>query len=202
MSTAMTRIAILLLATMLLGGCSSRELLDVRQDLADQMPHARLTDGRTFSFGPVSLGLGRFVLGLTGVDAEPARIALRGVRRVEVGRFKVAGPIDPTHVQMPRRLRRYVRRGDWTPLATFRTESEVGWVLYRSRGDRITGLFAAVFSGDELVLARISGDLSRVVLELIEHESIRLPGLDHVFGRVDAHTDGEAADEDDEPDDQ
>jgi hypothetical protein len=189
MSTASTRIAILLLAVMLLGGCSSRELLEVRQDLADQMPHARLTDGRTFSFGPVSLGLGRFVLGLTGADAEPARIALRGVRRVEVGRFKVAGPIDPTHVQMPRRLRRYVRRGDWTPLATFRTENEVGWVLYRTRGERITGLFAAVFSDDELVLARISGNLTRVALELIEHESIRLPGLDHVFGRKDARHD-------------
>jgi hypothetical protein len=164
-----------LLLTAVLTGCVSTELSGVRNDLARQMPEASIGDGRTFSFGAVSLGFARLVSGLVGEDSQDVRAVLRGVRRVQVGRFDVAGPVDAPGLRMPARLRRYVDREGWEHLVTFRQDGEAGWVLYRARGERITDLFVTVLSDDELLLARISGDLTGVALALLQQGDVALP---------------------------
>jgi hypothetical protein len=188
MALRILSLAALLLGAPLLTGCASTEMRSVRNDLARQMPAADIRDGRTFSFGAVSIGFARLVTGLVGEDAAPARMILRDVRRVKVGRFDVAGPVDADRVRMPARLRRYVERDGWMHLVTFRQDGEAGWVLYRARGERITDLFVTVLSGDELVLARISGNLSEIAFTLLEHADVRMP----FFGEA-LSTDDEAA---------
>lgn len=129
------------------------------------------------SAGDAINGLGRLVLGLAGAGAEPARIALRGVRRVEVAQYRISGDVSTAHLRTPERLRSYLDRRGWTKLAAFRDGDEAVWVLYRSRGDRITDLFVTALSGQELVLARLSGDLGAIVLDVLAHHRARVPLL-------------------------
>lgn len=166
---------VLLLLPLLLTGCISAELSGVRKDLDRQLPEAAISDGYSMSFGRFSLGLARLIVGMAGQDAEPAGLVLEGVRTVKFGRYDVGGSVDGTRLAMPDRLRRYVDRRGWTHLASFRQDGEAGWVLYRARGDRITDLFVTVLADDQLVLARVSGDLSGVVLALLDQVDVRLP---------------------------
>lgn len=165
-------------ALLLLTGCASSELTGVRDDLARQLPDAGIAEGRTFSFGAISLGTARLFSGLAGDDAETARMVLRGVRRVQVGRYDVTGSPDASQLTMPYRLRHYVARGGWTHLASVRQDGEAVWVLYRARGERITDLFVTALTEDELVLARVSGDLSGIVLRLLEQRELPWPVRD------------------------
>lgn len=186
-STRLLPAALLLVLTA--SGCTSFELTRVRNDLARQLPDARIGEGYALSFGGVSLGFTRWIAGFAGEDesGELAQIALREVRRVQFGRYEVTGPVDGVRLTMPARLRDYVADDGWTHLASFRDSGEAGWVLYRDHGETITDLFAVVLTEEELVLARLSGDLSALVLNVLQHERTRLP----LFR--DTETEGEAA---------
>jgi hypothetical protein len=94
---------------------------------------------------------------------------------VQFGRYEVNGPVDGPRLVMPARLRHYVEDEGWVHLATFRQADEAGWVLYRERGEAITDLFAVVLTEEELVLARVSGDLNALVLNVLERQRTELP---------------------------
>jgi hypothetical protein len=160
----------------LCSGCTSFELTGVRNDLARQLPEARISDGYAMAFGGVSLGFARWIAGFADdEDGALAQTALREVRRVHFGRYRVEGTVDGTRLVMPERLRHYVEDDGWAHLATFRTGEEAGWVLYRDHGDSVTDLFAVILTGEELVLARLSGDLSALVTGVMQQERSRLP---------------------------
>ena len=168
--------SLLLLLAVVASGCTSFELTRVRNDLARQLPEAEIGDGYAMSFGRFSLGFTRWIANFADdEDGELAQIALREVRRVQFGRYDVGGAVDARRLTMPAHLRRYVERDGWQHLATFRDGTEAGWVLYRERGDAVTDLFAVVLTEDDLVLARLSGNLSAVVTEVLRHERARLP---------------------------
>lgn len=179
----------LLLVALVASGCTSFELTRVRNDLARQLPDAEIGEGYAMSFGRFSLGFARWITHFAdGEDSEIAQVALREVRRVQFGRYDVEGALDASRVTMPARLRHYVESDSWQHLATFREGNEAGWVLYRERDDAVTDLFAVVLSEEELVLARVSGDLSALVTEVLQSERGRLP----IFR--EAETDREADD--------
>lgn len=164
------------LLPLLLTGCTSFELARVRNDLARQLPDAKIGSGYSVSFGGLTLGLGRWLAGFAGDDdGELAQVALREVRRVQFGHYDVEGAVDGARLVMPERLRHYVEDEGWVHLATYREGGEAGWVLYRERGDAITDLFAVVLSDEELVLARVSGRLDALVLNVLEHHRSKLP---------------------------
>jgi hypothetical protein len=167
---------LLALTPLLLAGCTSFELTRVRNDLARQLPEAGIGEGYAVSFGGLSVGFARWLSGFADEeDGELAQLALREVRRVSFGRYDVEGAVDARRLVMPARLRHYVEDEGWVHLATFREAGEAGWVLYRERGDAITDLFAVVLTEEDLVLARVSGDLSALVLNVLAHERTRLP---------------------------
>ncbi|HLT46318.1 MAG TPA: DUF4252 domain-containing protein [Rubricoccaceae bacterium] len=166
----------LLLLAVAASGCTSFELTSVRNDLARQLPEAAIGEGYAVSFGRISIGFTRWLTSFADdEDAELAQIALREVRRVQFGRYDVTGPVDASRLTMPSRLRHYVEDEGWQHLATFREGAEAGWVLYRERDEGITDLFAVVLSEEELVLARLSGDLDDLVVNVLRHERHRLP---------------------------
>lgn len=176
-----------LAALVLLSGCTSFELAGVRNDLARQLPEAEIGEGYSMAFGGLSLGLARWLTGFADDEGgEMAALVLEDVRRVRFGRYDVNGTVDGRRLAMPGRLRRYVERDDWIPLAAFRQQAEAGWILYREDGDTITDLFAVVLNQEELILARISGDLSAVVMNVIREQG--LPG----FGPDESDEDDEA----------
>ena len=159
-------LAALVLASGALSGCTSFELARTRNDLAREVPEARLGPGYSLSFGGVSLGLARFFTRFGDEAATSA--ALAHVRRVSVGFYPVEGHLDAGRVRMPRRLRDLVERGGWEHLATFRDGTEAGWIVYRERDDDVTDLFAVIFQEDELLMARLRGNLSDVVRAVLQ----------------------------------
>ena len=83
--------------------------------------------------------------------------------------------MDARSLTMPDRLRRYMERGDWVHLATFREDEQAGWVLYRERAEQITDLFAVVLTGEDLVLAKLTGDFNALVMNALADERTALP---------------------------
>lgn len=172
------RILPLLLAGLLLSGCTSYALTGVRNDLARDLPEARIGEGYAVAFGRFSLGTARLFAGFAeDEDGELARLVLRDVKKVQFGHYEVEGAVDGTRVVMPARLRRYVERDGWGHLATFRDAGEAGWVLYREGRDTVTDLLVVVLTGEELVLARLSGNLGGIVQSVLASDRIEWPGF-------------------------
>ncbi|NNF57564.1 MAG: DUF4252 domain-containing protein [Rhodothermaceae bacterium] len=160
----------------LFSGCTSFELTRVRNDLARQMPEAEIGDGYAMAFGSISMGFARLFAGFADdEDGEIAQVALREVRKVSFGRYDVHGIVDASRLTMPTRLRDYVDDRGWMHLLTFRDTTEAGWVLYRAEDDTITDLFVVFLGAEELTLARVSGNLSALVLNVIESQEWDLP---------------------------
>ena len=171
-----SRILVFTTLLFLLSGCTSFELTRVRNDLARQMPEAEIGEGYAMAFGSISMGLARLFAGFADdEDGEIAQVALREVRKVSFGRYDIHGAVDGTRLTMPARLRDYVDDRGWTHLLTFREAQEAGWVLYRADGEMITDLFVVVLAPEELTLARVSGNLSALVLNVLETQEWDLP---------------------------
>jgi hypothetical protein len=160
----MRRLLLLLVAGFVLAGCASPGLTRMRDDLAHSVPEARIGDGRSFSFGPISLGLAR---AFAGDDAAAEGIDLRDVRGVRVGTYPVNGSFDPMTVRTPRAIQRLEERG-WTTMVRSREGDGVTWILYRMRGEEVTDLLAASLDLEELALVHVSGDLERVLRDVLE----------------------------------
>ncbi len=157
-------------------GCTSFELTRVRNDLARQAPEAHIGDGYAMSFGSVSLGLARWITGLTDdQDGAIANAVLSEVRRVQFGRYAVNGLFDASALRMPGRLQRYLEKDDWYHLATIRVDSEAVWVVYKEADGIVVDLLAVVMDEEELVLAKVSGNLNAVVAAVLSQRDIDIP---------------------------
>lgn len=172
----MRGILILLVVGFASSGCTSFELTRVRNDLARQAPGVEIGDGYAMSFGRISIGLARWLSGLDDdPDTEIARAVLSEVRRVQFGRYEVNGAFDATTLSMPGRLRDYLEKDDWFHLASIREDSEAVWVVYKEDNGRVVDLLAVVMDDEELVLAKISGNLNAVVAAALSQQDIDIP---------------------------
>ena len=166
------------LAALLIAGCASLEVDRLRYEIAREHPEVKIGEGLSMSFGRVSLGFARWIVGASEDDEGVlAGLVLGEVRRVRVGVFPLEGTLDTDRVTMPRRLRRLVERNGWVPLVTFREEGEAGWVIYREQGDTITDLFTVVMGEDQLVMARVSGDVGAIVQHVLQDGEHGLPSF-------------------------
>ena len=172
----MRNLLILLFLATTLSGCASYELMRVRNDLARQAPEAEIGGGYAMSFGRISIGLARWLSGLGGgEDSEIARAVLAEVRRVQFARYEVKGAFDSATLHMPGRLRSYLEHDDWYLLASIREESEAVWVVYKEKDNAVVDLLAVVMGEEELVLAKISGDLNAVVAAALSQQGLDIP---------------------------
>lgn len=171
----MKRLVLLFLSASLLTGCTSFELSRVRNDLARQAPEAKIGDGYAFSFGKISIGLARLLAGFGGEDGDVAQSILGEVQRVQFAKYDVDGDLNASRLAMPGRLRHYLEDENWEHLASVRTANEAVWVLYREEDNAIRDLFAVVLDAEELVLARITGNLNAVVLTALAEQDIEIP---------------------------
>ena len=153
----------LALAALVASGCGSAELRALRTDIARSTPALQVGEGRSLSLGPLSLGLVRGVVHLgDDEDDAVAAAALRSLRRVQVAQYEVSGTFDPRTVPFQTALRRYATAG-WAPVVVVRSEDEVLWVLTDQNSERIDEALVVTLSRDEIVLAKLRGDLTEVV---------------------------------------
>lgn len=163
-------LALGLAALLVLPGCVSLEMGRMKREIQRDVEAGGTAEvGRGFAvaFGRGTIGSSRFLSRLVAPSAtEPYRALSRHVRQVKVARYDVAGTFDGRDVGRPSALDRYEADG-WIPLATVRDEDQAAWVLYRedARTLELTDLLAIALSEEDLVLTRLRGDLSALVLD-------------------------------------
>lgn len=171
MTKSTTRLALLLLATTA-SGCVSLEMNRLKRNVEREVEadgQVEIGRGTAMSFGWGTFATARtlgwvFAPGSTA----PYRRLSRRVRRVKVGRYPVSGVLDTRHLARPAILDRY-EAGGWLPMVTARDSSSAVWVLYRERERdlRLTDLLAVSIDGEELVMTRVSGNLSGLVIDAV-----------------------------------
>ena len=156
-------------------GCYSFEMTRIGRGVAQDIEATSDADvGGPFSMsvGPVSLAtaqLGAWVFAPN--SSREARMIGRHVSSVKFSRRPIRGAFDGRLVGKPDYLRRYERNG-WYNFVTVRDSSAAVWVMLRERGrgerTQITNMLAIVAAEDDLVLTKVSGNLSSMIREAIE----------------------------------
>ena len=163
------RAAVLAAVLVPLSGCVSFEMGRIKRDLArdiEAQSEAEVGGGFAMGFGRISLGLARFSTWVAAPSStRAARHLTRHVHSVKVGVWPVRGAFDAERLAAPPSME---RRG-WTPFVVVRDSAAATWVYLRERRDgRLTGMLTAVVADDALVLTKMTGDLSGLVLDAVE----------------------------------
>ncbi len=109
------------------------------------------------------------------VDDEDAQMASRlayGIRRIKAGVYPIDYVSDITDLDIPEM--EVFKRRDWKVALKVEDYDEVGWILYRERRNRVRDMFVIVLTEDEMVLARLQGNLTELLdlaLDEVERES-------------------------------
>ena len=156
---------IVLLILPLTGCLFSREIANTRRDIERAHPDLRLEKQIVLNLGPLSLSMVRWMAGLAGdPDAEMAIEYLKDVRRVKVGIFRAEQPDD---------VRALGEKGfgfedGWEVAVKTTQDDERVWVLYKENPETVRDLYVVVLSEEELVLARVRGNLDRLLARVME----------------------------------
>lgn len=151
-------------------GCMSLEMTRLRNHIDRDVPEAEIGKGFALSFGFFTMGTARTALALSDDGDEStamARALLRNVRRVKIGRYDVHGRIALDEISTPSVFEAYEDRG-WIPVVTTREPDEVVWVMAKEKHDDLRDLLVVVLSEDELVVAKMSGNLTKAVVAAMQ----------------------------------
>lgn len=171
-TTSALRAGVLLVLLPALSGCVSFEMGGLKRSVArsiEAQSDAEIGDGFAVSFGRISIGSTRFLTRAVAPNSTAeARQLMHHVRSVKVGRYSLLGAFDGRQIAKPDALLRYERDG-WLPFVTVRDSSSAAWVLVRERprDGRLTDLLTVVVAEDDVVLTKVSGDLSSLVLDAV-----------------------------------
>lgn len=174
--SALRQQAVLLPVALLLGavsftGCASLEMGRIKQEIArdlERQPDVEVGRGSSRSFGRGTIGTGRF-LGrlLAPTSTETFRRLARHVRQLKLGTYPIEGDIDPLAMPRPEAVDRYEAEG-WYRAMAVRDSSSLVYVLVREDADdTITDLLAITLEDQELVIARVRGNLSELAVDAI-----------------------------------
>ena len=157
-----------------LSGCVSFEVGRVKRAVAhdvERQSDAQVGRGFGVVVGPGTIGTSRFLTRLFAPNAtRPFRQLSGHVRRVKVGRYPLSGAFDPLALSRPSFLDRYAEKDRWYPLVTVRDTSAQVWILIREdrSGTAITDLLSITLADEDLVIAKVTGDLTALVMEAVE----------------------------------
>jgi hypothetical protein len=90
-------------------------------------------------------------------DARAAGRTLRGIRRVEVGTYRIQGL--PLRFESPREMERALGLAGWATLARVQEDDDLAWVVYRQKDSHIRSLLVINVEGEELSMVRLQGRL-------------------------------------------
>lgn len=155
--------SLLLVLGLPLGGCvlHTPHLQGVVTTMEHQLPGTHFESDSGVRFGRFSLGLaGRLVAHTEDdPDAKPMGDIFRELDRVEMGTYRVEGPVSVANLE-PTEL---LGGGHWLTLARIQHPGEVVWVLYQEHRGSIHTAMVMALDGDELTLVHLEGRLDRVI---------------------------------------
>lgn len=157
-STAALAVLAALLPLVTAGCAFRRGPEDVRSEV-DRQLGCDLAREAGLHLGPLSTRLALSLAGSAEGDLGP----LRGVSRFEVGVYAVPaerrgssrGHLDPS------------RFAGWEPIVRIRDQDGEALVLARLERGRVRGLLLIARDEDEVVIARLRGDLQRLLEEMV-----------------------------------
>ena len=170
-----SRLGMLLLA-LSLSGCVSIEMGRLAREVEQEVERegsAEVGRGFAVAFGGGTIGTSRFLGRLVAPEStEPYRRLSASVRQVKVARYPLVGTVDGMRLARPACLDAYEADG-WLPMVSARDAGSATWVLYRedAEGLRLTDLLAVAVSDEELVLTRITGDLTTLALDALRESA-------------------------------
>ena len=174
-------------------GCTSFEMTRLANHIDRDLPDTEIGEGFALSFGALTMGSARTALAIADDgdgSTEIARVVLRHVKRVQIGTYDVHGAADLSRTRSPRVFAAYERDG-WHPVVTVREADEVVWILAREKHDDLRDLLVVMLDHDELMVAKLSGNLSRAVTAAIQESGW---ALDLAHGLAGNQEDAEAPD--------
>lgn len=161
--------ALLLGAALTQAGCllHSQEIARTRHAFERQYPAAQFDRKVAFDLSPLTMAMAG---GLTRRWApetfEEFGPYLRYLHRVEVGVYGVEGLSAPGRVDAARLP--VLREGGWETVVRVREPGEHVWVMARPGRQSLGAFYVVVLGEDELVMARVEGDLGRLVEYALE----------------------------------
>ncbi len=162
-----TQVICLALCGFLATGCIySREISHTKRAIERSNPGLDLDREIVVSLGPMSLGFTRLIASLIPADDEEfdqARGYIKYIKRVKVGVYNINFNGDQYALNLPEEILEDHLGYGWDQLAKVRDNGEQVWVFYRSQGDEITELYTVVNDGEQLVVAKIKGDFTRLI---------------------------------------
>ena len=108
------------------------------------------------------VSVGRMGVALVRWFTPEDEIPLKGVRRVQVGVYRVT---DASDADPAAELLGMPALSDWEPVVHLRERDENVLVMLREENESIRGVLVVVMEDDEWVLVRIRGKLQRIVEE-------------------------------------
>ena len=162
-------IAVIIIGLAASGCIYTSEIAKTRKAIEDETD-ADFDTGVVFSMGPgLFKTAGWITQYVDDADAQQASRIAYGIRRVKAGIYPVDVPPDFDTFNIAD-MNRFMRKG-WKPALKVEDDDEVSWLMYRERKGRVHDLFVVVLTEDELVLARLQGNLDELLnVALIEVE--------------------------------
>jgi hypothetical protein len=150
---------LVLLTALVLSGCLfSRELTQMKRQIERDVPEAEFDRDLVLNIGPAGLRLIGWTAGLSSdEDAEEVRRYISYVDRVRIGVFETRRLPEDWMGRVT--VIDDLQNSGWLLAVRRESKNELLGVLYRERVGRIRDIYAVHLDPDELILARISGDL-------------------------------------------
>ena len=160
---------------MLLSGCIYTSEIARTRRAIEKETRADFDTGIEISMGPgLFRTAGRITRYVDDDDAQKVSRIAYGIRRIKAGVYPVSESPDPDSFDIPD-MARFKNKG-WKPALKVEDIDEVSWVMYRERNGAVNDLFVVVLTDDELVLARLQGQLDELLntaLIEVEHDGFQ-----------------------------
>jgi hypothetical protein len=165
--------AILTVGLLLCSGCLWAPGLErLKDEMTAQMPGAQFDKEVALTLGPMSLMLARVAMQFVPEpEARESRQYLSEIRRVELAVYNTKSLPSLRQVEFPKQLNKLLNE-DWEIAAKVVEEDQLVWVLYHESGERIDYLCAVVLDEQNLVLAKVKGNLGKLFLKGLREAKI------------------------------
>jgi hypothetical protein len=183
----MRAVALLLSAVVAQGCATATTSHHVEATLEGALPGCRFERDEAVVLGRTSLALLRWLSGAAGdeLDAD-TRDTLRGVRRVEVTSYHATHGCEVVGAA-PLVSRRLAGDGWHAVIAAADDDGELSWVFTREGPDGSTnGLLVITLGDQELEVARIDGDIDRVLIAALAEDPSPAKELASIVFAADA----------------
>jgi hypothetical protein len=144
----------------------------LKDEITAQLPGAQFDKEVALTLGPMSLLLARIATQFVpDPEAREAREYLSEIRRIELAVYKTESLPSLDELQFPMQLDKLLHE-DWEIAAKVREEDQIVWVLYHESGKKIDCLCAVVLDEENLVLAKVRGNLGKIFLKGLRESEI------------------------------